>query len=103
MRHPVNPAAATWLGLARTTFLLALLAGFLTGPAGGRALAAAEAGGFEFFEKNIRPVLVEQCYDCHSAGAQKAKGGLQVDSRAKLLAGGDTGPAIMPGKPEPKW
>lgn len=57
----------------------------------------------EFFEQKIRPVLVEQCYECHSTEAvrkQKLKGGLRVDSRAALLHGGDSGPSIIPGKPE---
>ncbi|HND55558.1 MAG TPA: DUF1549 domain-containing protein, partial [Pirellulaceae bacterium] len=57
----------------------------------------------EFFEKKIRPVLVEQCEKCHSAVAQKAgqlKGGLFVDSRAGLLQGGDSGAAVVPSKPD---
>jgi len=63
-----------------------------------RGLAA--ASDEEFFEKQIRPVLAEQCYECHSATSKKIKGGLHVDGRAALLQGGDTGPAITPGKPE---
>ncbi|MDB6123096.1 MAG: hypothetical protein JWQ71_2089 [Pedosphaera sp.] len=55
--------------------------------------------GLEFFEKKIRPVLVDQCYKCHSAKSEKVKGGLLLDSRAGLLKGGDSGPAIVPGKP----
>ena len=54
----------------------------------------------EFFEKRIRPVLVEHCYDCHSAGAKKIKGGLVVDSRAGVHKGGDTGALLTPGDPE---
>jgi hypothetical protein len=54
----------------------------------------------EFFEKKIRPVLVEHCYSCHSASAAKLKGGLRVDGRDALLAGGDTGPAIVAGQPD---
>src|SRR5262249_42368586 len=56
----------------------------------------------EFFETRIRPVLVEKCYKCHSAEAKKAgklKGGLLLDSRAGLLKGGDSGAAVVPGKP----
>ena len=52
----------------------------------------------EFFEKRIRPLLVEQCQKCHSGNS--AKGGLRLDSRAAALRGGDTGPAIVPGRPE---
>ncbi|MCB1227809.1 MAG: DUF1549 domain-containing protein, partial [Verrucomicrobiales bacterium] len=52
-----------------------------------------------FFESRIRPVLVEQCYECHSVESGKAKGGLQVDNRASLRRGGESGPAVVPGKP----
>jgi hypothetical protein len=54
----------------------------------------------EFFEIKVRPVLVENCYKCHSAGAEKIKGGLLLDTRDGVLKGGDTGPVIVPGKPE---
>ena len=54
----------------------------------------------EFFERKIRPVLIEHCYECHSAGAKKIKGGLVLDSRAGVQKGGDTGAAITPGDPE---
>jgi hypothetical protein len=54
----------------------------------------------EHFEKKVRPILVEQCLSCHGAEQKKIKGGLKLNSRADLLKGGDTGPAIMPGKPE---
>lgn len=53
-----------------------------------------------FFENKIRPVLVEHCYECHSATAKKIKGGLVVDSRSGIQKGGDTGPLLTPGDPE---
>jgi hypothetical protein len=56
--------------------------------------------GIEFFEKKIRPVLTEKCYKCHSAGAEKIKGGLRLDSRAEWMKGGESGPVIVPGNPE---
>jgi hypothetical protein len=56
--------------------------------------------GVEFFESKIRPVLAEQCYKCHSAQSGKAKGGLTLDTKAAMLKGGDTGPAVVPGHPE---
>src|SRR4051794_11935366 len=57
--------------------------------------------GAEFFEKKVRPLLVEQCYQCHSATAKKGiKGGLSLDSRDATLRGGDSGPAILPGNPD---
>jgi len=52
----------------------------------------------EGFEKNIRPLLVEQCLKCH--GPTKQSGGLRLDSRDALLTGGDSGPAAVSGKPE---
>jgi len=66
--------------------------------AGQTPAAGPDAGGMEFFEKRIRPVLAEHCYKCHSAQAKKPKGGLMLDSRAGLLTGGDSGPAVVPGK-----
>src|SRR5829696_6260239 len=52
----------------------------------------------DFFEKNIRPVLVEHCYKCHSAKSEKLKGGLRLDTREAMLKGGESGkPAIVPG------
>lgn len=53
----------------------------------------------EFFEKKVRPVLVSNCYTCHSADT-KPSGGLRVDDRTGLLQGGNTGAAIVPGHPE---
>lgn len=54
----------------------------------------------DFFEKRIRPVLVESCYSCHSVEANKSKGGLLLDTRAGIRKGGDKGPAVVPGKPD---
>src|SRR5688572_3130083 len=53
-----------------------------------------------FFEQTIEPLLAEHCYKCHSHSADKIKGGLVLDSAEALLAGGDSGPAIVPGHPE---
>ena len=53
----------------------------------------------EFFEKNIRPVLAEHCYECHNSGG-KAKGDLALDWRGGWMAGGDNGPLFTSGKPE---
>ncbi|HEY2839240.1 MAG TPA: PSD1 and planctomycete cytochrome C domain-containing protein [Pirellulales bacterium] len=51
----------------------------------------------EYFEREIRPLLVERCVKCH--GAEKPKGGLQLLSRETLARGGTTGPVVAPGKP----
>ena len=54
----------------------------------------------EFFEKRIRPVLVTNCYACHSGAIKAPMGGLRVDTRESLLRGGGRGPAIKPGDPD---
>ena len=58
---------------------------------------APDAGGVEFFEKNIRPVLSQKCYGCHSTEGGKSKGGLLLDTREGIRAGGDSGHAVVPG------
>ena len=74
------------------------------GPAGvdggGRAGAAdaPSAAGDEFFEKEVRPLLIDRCLKCH--GGEKTRGGLKLTSRDAILQGGDTGPAAVPGKPD---
>src|SRR5713101_2529695 len=68
------------------------------------ALMISAQGGlaedFEFFEKKIRPIFTERCYECHSSQSKKIKGGFVLDSREALLKGGESGPGIVPGKPE---
>jgi cytochrome c553 len=59
--------------------------------------ASAQDAGVEFFERKIRPALAEHCQRCH--GAEKTKGHLRLDSRASLLKGGDTGPAVKVDEP----
>src|SRR5690242_5684760 len=52
----------------------------------------------EFFESKVRPVLANHCFECH--GPTKQKAGLRLDSRAAVLKGGESGLAVVPGKPE---
>ncbi|MFT5127362.1 MAG: hypothetical protein ACI8W8_000965 [Rhodothermales bacterium] len=75
---------------APLTLLLLLLADF----------AAADSAKLAFFESHVRPVLIEHCYDCHSAEAKKVKGGLLLDSRLGWQIGGDSGASIVPGDPD---
>ena len=57
--------------------------------------------GVEFFEKKIRPVLVEHCYQCHSAESQELQGELRLDVKVGWQLGGESGkPAVVPGKPD---
>src|SRR4051794_31820374 len=62
--------------------------------------AEPDARQSEFFEKNIRPVLAEHCYACHSREAKRVTGGLLLDSRDGLRTGGDSAPAVVPGRPD---
>ena len=61
--------------------------------------AAQSATAVEYFEKEVRPILVQHCYNCHSADTKPA-GGLRVDDRNGLLVGGGRGPAVVPGDPD---
>src|SRR6478736_6488861 len=62
--------------------------------------APPSADDLQFFETKIRPLLTDHCYKCHSHTATKIKAGLLLDSREGVRRGGDTGPAIVPGKPD---
>ena len=59
----------------------------------------AQEDGSAFFEKNIRPLFVKQCFGCHSSESQPVMGGLRLDDRELAIKGGGRGPAIIPGKP----
>lgn len=54
----------------------------------------------QFFETKIRPLLTDNCYKCHSRDADKIKGGLMLDTREAWMHGGNSGPVIVPGKPD---
>ncbi len=78
----------------RSLFIILLLVGgFRSATA---QVAASDADGF--FEMNVRPLLVERCHKCHAG--KMTKGGLRLDSREALLRGGESGPAVIAGKPE---
>ncbi len=76
-----------------TTLLLTLALFVHTSP-----LSAAENS--DFFENKVRPLLAQHCYRCHSGQAKKLRGGLRLDSREAMLAGGDSGPALTPRQPD---
>jgi hypothetical protein len=69
--------------------------GAVVGPA--RCGEPSDPEGRTFFRERIEPVLVAECFRCHSAGAEKLRGGLRLDSREAMLRGGDSGPALEPG------
>lgn len=90
---PIKHACGLW-----TLSLIAFLSmSMFVGRVAAEAPSAAE---IEFFEAEIRPVLVEHCLECHSSSSKSLKASLQLDHRDGLLTGGDSGPAIVPGKPE---
>ncbi len=74
-----------------------LLLGALAGWVQAAQERPASAEETAFFEKKIRPVLVQNCYKCHSAQSEKIKGGLVLDTRDGVRKGGETGPAVIPG------
>ncbi|MBC8115251.1 MAG: DUF1549 domain-containing protein, partial [Candidatus Saccharimonas sp.] len=81
--------------MKRTICLTAMLVASLFSTSGHSARADEHD---DFFEAQVRPVLVGTCLRCH--GDTKTSGGLRIDSRETLLKGGESGPAIVPGKPE---
>jgi mono/diheme cytochrome c family protein len=64
------------------------------------AIATVTARAEEFFTDKIEPLLKQHCYECHSHGSGKMKGGLTLDSKSGWEQGGDDGPAIVPEKPD---
>lgn len=60
----------------------------------------AHANDDDFFEKKIRPVLAENCLECHSSSLGQMKGGLDLESREGWQSGGESGPVIVPGDTE---
>ena len=87
---PAPAASASTAPAAASPTILAIVAAVHTG------LQPVEAQDTEFFENKVRPVLANNCNECHTEGAAA---GLRVDSREALLKGGDSGPAIVPGDP----
>jgi hypothetical protein len=82
-----------------TIFCLALVPLFATAaPKAGEQHST--KGGADFFEKQIRPILVRNCYECHSGDAKKAKGNFVLDTREGLRKGGKSGAVIEPGHPD---
>jgi hypothetical protein len=68
-------------------------------PAAATAATPPTAADVAFFEAKVRPLLIQRCYRCHSEQAKKHKGNLRLDSRDSIVKGGDTGPALVPGRP----
>ncbi len=71
----------------------------LTLSAGGILAAGATAEQVDFFERQVRPVLAQHCYACHSSRAKAAFAGLRLDSRDGVIKGSDAGPVVVNGRP----
>ena len=79
------------LSLRHTTLAFAAIAALAVAPSAEATPATKE--GLEFFEKNVRPILIDRCYECHSAEKNSSKGGLILDSMDGAYKGGDEGPS----------
>ena len=90
---------------AARLLLIVLIAGLAAAAIGQRSMFGAVPddalrGDGEFFEKSVRPLLAEHCYKCHGPAVEEVEGGLRFSSREAVLAGGDSGPAAVEGKPD---
>ena len=95
---PAFPLFASRRHLSGWASVLVLLAGSIRFLAAETALAVhtnPTPVQIDFFEQRIRPILANECYECH--GARKQQGGLRLDFREGLLKGGNSGPALVPG------
>jgi len=84
-------------GLLSFVSLLSLNAIALSGQDEGISDEKISKEHIDFFESKIRPVLVKNCYGCHSAKTGKARGGLMLDTKDGIRAGGDSGEGVLPG------
>ncbi len=73
----------------RCAWMLVLVTGLVVGQGEG-----------DHFERHIRPLLIDQCLNCHGGEGKKIKGGLDLSSKAGWMKGGDSGPAIVPHRPD---
>jgi cytochrome c553 len=86
--RPIPPAIALWFAIVAC----------VTSPAASLRAAEPDPKKDAFFEQQIRPLLLGSCARCH--GPKKQESGLRVDVQAGLMKGGDSGPALVPGKPD---
>ncbi len=93
----------TLLNTRRLSLLVALsIAALIVWPrerADSQEAPTFDAASVEFFQTKVKPLLEARCFECHGPEAKKLKGGLSLASRADVLRGGDSGAAIVPGKP----
>lgn len=100
---PVGRAAPQASGGRRCRIRIGMAMLFLIGSSQVASAQSPDREGLDWFETKIRPVLVEHCYGCHSVEAEQAgklRGELWLDSRDASRSGGESGPAVVPGKPD---
>jgi hypothetical protein len=98
VRNRAIRTGRAFIGLVQTAILCAFIL-IIGGQLALADAAAPTAEDVEFFETHIRPVLAQLCYECHSEKAKLLQGGLRLDTAARMRAGGDSGPAIVPNNP----
>ncbi len=84
---------------ARMPLACLVMAGLLAASSRAAVAAGPEQDGNAYFEKHIRPLLIDKCYNCHSP-EHKVKGGLRLDTREGWAMGGDSGPSVVPNEPD---
>ena len=94
---PSHPRECAPRMLTRYSFVARVSALFMVSIAwnANPSAKSAEPTPHEFFEKQVRPILIERCIGCH--GAEKHKGGLRLDSAEAVRAGGESGATVVPG------
>ena len=98
-----SPSVDRLVGVPKYALLLAgciavIATSVLKAQTASSAPQTTRANQTKFFENHVRPLLVDRCTKCH--GPRKQENGLRLDSLQAMLAGGESGPAIVPGHPE---
>jgi hypothetical protein len=100
---PMSPARNAWQSSQQGCLLLRRLAWVIAAglcAAVGSVHADDASQDVDFYERKVRPLLARRCYECHSRGSKRPEGGLTLDTRAGVLAGGESGPLINSDQPD---
>ncbi|MFN7736546.1 MAG: PSD1 and planctomycete cytochrome C domain-containing protein [Pirellula sp.] len=98
LRLPVRSALRKWILLWASLYAMAL--GIASSIADEPTADTFTQDQLDYFENHVRPLLVEHCYECHSGTSSTVQGKLRLDSRAFAIRGGESGAAVVPGKPD---
>ena len=79
----------------RSLALVVLLSGIASSSLTAQSMEAPSDRDIAFFESKIRPILIENCFNCHASDAERIRGGLVLDSREGWVIGGISGPAAL--------